>query len=131
MHRPVFEKFRTVIIAGACFEESMMHLLWSNPANPNFEVQFEDWSHKFALRYNQHRNGGLIDIYYGVNAPWSKNLRNSQVLLKDGREATVYDAIRNRAKEMLDGEKVAEFLNTTSRGLSSKIASGFPTFPMA
>jgi hypothetical protein len=112
----VFALFKKVLIAGACFEESIMFKLWSNMLSPTLKVEFADMSEKFKLLYTSHDNGNLLDIFYAVDVPWSKNLRHKSVTLKDGTEAMVFDAVIERAREMIGTEKVAEFYNADITG---------------
>lgn len=65
----VFQGFRRVIIAGACFKESILYRLWTAGG-----VEFR--ALKADLRYNQHQNGHLLRILYATDEPWSKSLRN-------------------------------------------------------
>lgn len=64
----VFQGFRRVIIAGACFKESILYRLWTAGG-----VEFR--ARKAKLRYNQHQNGHLLRILYATDEPWSKSLR--------------------------------------------------------
>ncbi len=64
-----FEGFKKLVIAGACFEDSLLYKLWKADG-----VQFRPYPIK--LRYNEHRNGDLISIRYAVEGRWSKVLRD-------------------------------------------------------
>ncbi len=64
----VFQGFRRVIIAGACFKESILYRLWTAGG-----IEFR--ALKADLRYNQHQNGHLLRILYATDEPWSKTLR--------------------------------------------------------
>jgi hypothetical protein len=108
----VFEPFKAVYIAGACFEESLLFILWSNLTNPNIHVEFKDVSNSFKLYRRSHDNGNLLDIYYGVDQSWSKSARDNVVERVDGTIGSVLDAITEKAKEMVGSKLIAEFKNT-------------------
>ncbi|WP_262273425.1 hypothetical protein [Microvirga yunnanensis] len=108
----VFAPFKAVYIAGACFEESLLFILWSNLTTPNLHVGFKDVSNSFDLYRRSHDNGDLLDIYYGVDQPWSKSVRDKVVECVDGTTGSVLDAITEKAKEMVGSKLIAEFKNT-------------------
>lgn len=67
----IFDGFRRVIMAGACFQETMLYRLWSTAG-----VTFTPL--KLPLRYEAHSNGLLLTINYLIEGRWSKALRDKQ-----------------------------------------------------
>lgn len=65
----IFAGFKRVIIAGACFKDTLLYRLWSAQG-----VEFE--ALKLPLRYTKHSNGNLLRIRYLTEEPWSKALRD-------------------------------------------------------
>ena len=61
--------FKSVIIAGACFKDTLLYLLWEAQG-----VEFEPL--ELSLRYIVHTCGDLLTIKYATDEPWSKTLRN-------------------------------------------------------
>ncbi len=61
--------FGSVIIAGACFKDTLLYQLWDAQ-----RVQFK--AMKLPLRYTTHANGHLLTIKYVTEEPWSKALRD-------------------------------------------------------
>ena len=61
--------FARVIIAGACFKDTLLYRLWEAQG-----VEFKEW--KVDLRYKTHERGDLLTIKYVTEEPWSKALRN-------------------------------------------------------
>jgi hypothetical protein len=96
----IYEDFRSVTLAGACFEESLLYRYWSN-----LGVKFvEDADHD--LRYEQHENGGELTILWAVEQNWSKCLFNK----KDGQ---VLKMMEEAVIKEFDG---AEFLFAQNKG---------------
>lgn len=85
----MFEGFKKVIVLGACFEESLMNILWSNQG-----VEFRPFPMK--LRYDRHRNGDLVRILYATDEPWSKTLRDR--VPDPTTKATVFDAVLEKVR---------------------------------
>jgi hypothetical protein len=69
----MFQGFKSVLIAGADYEESIFYYLFSKKHGVKF---VEDKKSKKYLQYEKHPNGKLLDIYYAINGIWSKNLRD-------------------------------------------------------
>lgn len=61
--------FASVIIAGACFKDTLLYQLWDAQ-----DVGFK--AMKLPLRYTTHGNGSLLTIKYVTDEPWSKALRD-------------------------------------------------------
>lgn len=90
----MFDGFERVIMLGACFEESLMNLVWSAQG-----IQFRPFrSRQFTsdLRYHAHQNGGLLRIMYATDEPWSKSLRDRFV--DEAAGARVLDAILDKVR---------------------------------
>ncbi|MXN67509.1 hypothetical protein GR183_21605 [Stappia sp. GBMRC 2046] len=85
----IFADFKKVILAGACFKETLLHQLWSAKG-----VQFRPVEETLSrsLRYQTHGNGALIDIYYASDEEWSKNYRDKP-LEDDGNHIQLFDHI--------------------------------------
>jgi hypothetical protein len=69
----IFEGYQRVIIAGACFEESLLYRFWQSQ-----RVDFRPMAN-LPLRYDTHQGGDLITINYVSDEPWSKRFRNRAV----------------------------------------------------
>lgn len=110
-----FTGFNDVIFFGACFEDSLLHLIWSRMRDPILRVEFKDASaemNQFGdLRYQHHTNGHLLDIYYALDCPWSKRIRDQVVTFADGSTGTVFEALTNAAKTIFGSEPVAHHIN--------------------
>lgn len=92
----IFEGFKSVLIAGACFTDSLLFKYFSKQG-----VTFHEAKHvKDSLRYTQHQNGQTLTILYATDKPWSKNLRD-----KDQGKAwsTILETVK---KEFGDGRFV-------------------------
>jgi hypothetical protein len=90
----MFDGFQQVIMLGACFEESLMNLVWSAQG-----VRFKPFrSRRFTsdLRYLAHQNGGLLRIMYATDEPWSKALRDR--VLDEAAGARVLDVILEKVR---------------------------------
>lgn len=61
--------FRSVIIAGACFKDTLLYRLWDAHG-----VEFK--ALELPLRYDVHTCGDRLTIKYVTEDPWSKALRN-------------------------------------------------------
>jgi len=68
----IFEGFKSVTIAGACFQDSLLFRYWSTlginfveAANPN-------------LRFKEHHNGDELTLLWAVVPPWSKSLASQK-----------------------------------------------------
>jgi hypothetical protein len=71
----MFDGFASVTVMGACLNESLMHHVWHRQG-----VTFkENTVIKELLRYTEHPNGNLLDIFYVTEHPWSKNVRDTKV----------------------------------------------------
>jgi hypothetical protein len=103
----VLDGFKNVIVAAACFTDSLMYLLWGKWKDPNIGVVFNDITDSFNLRYTNHGNGHLVDIYYGITGRWSKNAQAD--VNADG--ITSLRAITNTAANLIGTERYAWFAN--------------------
>lgn len=90
----IFGGFRKVIIAGACFEESLLYRLWK-AEGVNFEPM-----RNLPLRYDTHDGGELITINYVSDEPWSKRFRNRAVD-ENGTGDTVLEYVRRSVEEVV------------------------------
>ena len=83
------EEFGSVLIASACFRETMLYQLWSRR-----RVEFRE-SRKLAktLRYRTHLNGEKIAIHYVTEHAWSKSAQ-----LKSFSGGTVLDHVCERVR---------------------------------
>ena len=71
----VIRGFGSVFIAGANFQDTAQYRLWSGMG-----LRFkEDQAFAAGLRFQSHQNGGLIEIHYGLESPWSKKRRNGGI----------------------------------------------------
>jgi hypothetical protein len=86
-----FLGFKQVVLLGACFEETLLNLLW-----PRQGVRFKPF--KLPLRYTQHGNGDLLRILYVTDEPWSKSIRDRQASEHPG---SVLDVVLDRCKTSL------------------------------
>lgn len=65
----ILNGFGSVFMAAANVEDTALYQLWSRDISFELDRAFAD-----LLRFNEHRNGDLITIHYGVDTPWSKRL---------------------------------------------------------
>jgi hypothetical protein len=69
----IFERFKSVTVAGACFQDSIFYKSFSACG-----VRFvESKEAKQSLRYVEHQNGGKVTFLWATDRPWSKKLRDS------------------------------------------------------
>jgi hypothetical protein len=69
----IFAEFKSVTIAGACFEDSILYRSFSNKG-----VRFTKAQELTqALRFTEHQNGRQVTILYAVDQSWSKRFRDS------------------------------------------------------
>lgn len=113
MQPSVFDGFQAVYIAGACFTESMMYILWSttNEKNPNGFVTFVDKTDTFGLRYTDHGNGHLMTIKFAVPGRWSKYRRDKTAKTIDGSQKTIGKAFVDGVESDLNGAKAIFWAN--------------------
>ncbi len=74
----IFEGFRSVTLAGACFKDSLLYRYWSK-----LGVEFVEAAN-LNLRYKQHENGDELTILWAIEQNWSKWLlgKNEGQVLK-------------------------------------------------
>lgn len=64
----IFEGFKSVTIAGACFKDSLLFQLWER-----FGVQFRVHEEiTKGLRSKSHENGKRLELHYLIEGNWSK-----------------------------------------------------------
>ncbi len=116
----VFKDFANVIIAGACFEDSLLYLLWS--ADP--DVVFAPYR-RVKLRYTAHTRGELIDVYFGVEGNWSKGVRDR---LQD--DQPILERLVLSTIEVTAGEPLAYMANKDSgEDLFAGVGTQLPNSP--
>lgn len=93
----IFEGFGKVIMAGACFEESLLYRLWKDQG-----VDFQPMKN-LPLRYQTHDGGDLITINYVSDEPWSKRFR-SRAVDENGGDGTVLDHVRRCVEQVVGDE---------------------------
>ncbi|MCK2056635.1 DEAD/DEAH box helicase family protein [Methylobacterium sp. 37f] len=103
----VLDVFKKVVVAAACFTDSLMYLLWKEWKDPDIAVVFTDITDSFNLRYTTHNNGHLVDIYYGITGRWSKTAQADV----DADGITSLSAITNAAAVLIGTESYAWFAN--------------------
>ena len=102
----VFDGFKSTIIMGACFTESLLYMLWSIQG-----VEFKRHNRlTSALRYTEHPNGDRLQIYYLTDDKWSKNLSKKPKEL-DGRPVTNNDIALETVKEVFGNEPFTYLVN--------------------
>ena len=69
----IFDGFRSVLIAGACFPGSILYQSFSKSGAITFRPD-EDAAKTF--RFNEHPNGETVEFIYATEKPWSKRLRD-------------------------------------------------------
>lgn len=123
----IFEGFRRVIIMSACFEESLMYMLWSRM--PTINVEFRDVTSMIKLRYREHVNGDCLDIHYAIDGSWSKTARGRTVRTLDGDEVELFDGIRAAARGLLgDASRCAYLVNNDVGDDADETAERLPAF---
>jgi len=90
----IFDGFQRVVMAGACFEESLLYLRWKSQG-----VDFRPIKN-LPLRYDTHDGGNLITINYVSDEPWSKRFRNRAVDENTAGD-TVLDHVRRCVEEVV------------------------------
>jgi len=92
----VISGFGEVIIMGANFEESILHLLWKKRVNftPKKEIQNN-------LRWSHHENSGLISIKYFTDRVWSKSLRDKEIEY-NGKKDKLGNFYIHKTRELMD-----------------------------
>jgi hypothetical protein len=71
----VLERFASVFIAAADFQDTLQYRLWSDKG-----VRFEpDREFCAGLKFQSHQNGHLVDIYYVMENAWSRKRRDKFV----------------------------------------------------
>lgn len=86
----LFTGFKSVTLAAACFEETLLYRLWANQGvtlTPADAKLFEN------LRYETHPNGDLITIHYAFPEDWSKQLRN-KVIETESDKISIGDVVK-------------------------------------
>ncbi len=103
----IFKGFKSVTIAGARFEETLLYQLWSSDG-----VEFQrDQELEENLRYQEHAGGERLQIHFGYEGDWTKSFLN-----RANRKALV--ALINAAKELFGSE---DFLWMGNNDVSSKL----------
>ncbi len=118
----IFEDFRSVTLAGACFKDCLLHRYWSKMG-----VKFKEAAN-LALRYVKHTNGDELTILYAVPQDWSKWLakqKEGKVLrlmeeaaIKEFGEAEFLYA-QNKCDNLFRGIKNAIALPNNPHGLNN------------
>lgn len=103
----IFKAFKSITIAGARFEETLLYQLWSIEG-----VEFQrDQDFEENLRYQEHSGGERLQIHFGYEGDWTKSFLN-----RDNRKALV--ALINAAKELFGSE---DFLWMGNNDVPSKL----------
>jgi hypothetical protein len=115
----IFDGYASTVIAGACFEHSILYRLWTvkgvpmEPVHPSLTK---------GLRYDRHQNGNLITILYCTEEEWSKTFRNKMVEM-DERETRLLDQVIDAVGNVLGDEP---FLWMGNKDLKEDIFSQRP-----
>ena len=111
----IFQGFRSVTLAGACFKDSLLYLYWSK-----LGIEFVEAANH-NLRYEQHENGDELTILWAVEQNWSKCLLNK----KDGQ------VLKMMEEAVLKEFGGAEFLYAQNKGhnLFKGIGKPLPNAP--
>lgn len=88
----IFGDFRHVVIASACFKDSLLYRIW---VAQGYDIQPVKNVWHESLRYRQHENGGTITIQYASDEAWSKNYRDKIV---DDASGCVLDVMSDSVK---------------------------------
>ena len=105
----IVQGFKSVTIAGACFQESLLYKYWSKEG-----VRFDELT-DCDLRYKTHPNGPELDISYFVNSYWSKRLAQK-------KEGAILKAIETAILEEVGG---ADFLFSQNKSTQKKDYTAF------
>ena len=102
----VFAEFKSTVIMGANFNESLLNMLWGIQG-----VQFSPHNKLISsLRYTEHPNGERLEIHYLTDDKWSKRLigktKNS-----DGKTVTNNDIALEAVKEVFGDESFTYLVN--------------------
>ncbi|MBM6584416.1 hypothetical protein ILT44_29925 [Microvirga sp. BT689] len=72
----IFDGFASTTIAGACFEDTMLHRVWTAQG---IDLEPVHDQLRCELRYDRHPNGHLVTIFYATEEEWSKTFRDKNV----------------------------------------------------
>lgn len=102
----VFDRFKKIIIASSCFEETMIFNLWKH------ECKFEPLhkSYRDTLRFADHQNGDLISVHYFLDEKWSKTLGRKSFRVDDD-SVVLLDKIIERVAKLMGEEPFAWMAN--------------------
>lgn len=92
----VFEEWKQVCILGANLDGQTAIQYWREKHGVEFR---EAKRLRENLRYTEHTNGALLDVYYFMEGNWSKKIRNA--LVNDER---AHDLMAMAAMEVINGE---------------------------
>ncbi|WP_294531889.1 hypothetical protein [uncultured Rhodoblastus sp.] len=85
MRPSIFDGFKSVIIAGANFKNSMLYKVWAAKEVPFMRMPpFLKKLLRAEFRAGTHENGDRLKIYYAYNSNWSKYLRDQSTALTTG-----------------------------------------------
>lgn len=115
----IFDGYASTIIAGACFEHSMLYRLWTAKGVP-MEPVHPSLTKK--LRYDRHQNGNLITILYCTEEEWSKTFRDKTIEM-DEQETRLLHRVINAVGNALGDEP---FLWMGNKDLKEDIFSQKP-----
>lgn len=102
----IFQGFASVVIMGACFEESLLAILWGSQG-----VTFQPHANLTSrLRFTEHPNGVRLEIRYLTDDSWSKRLAGKAKKL-NGREVTNNDLALQAVREVFGDEPFLYLVN--------------------
>ena len=109
----IFEGFKSVLIVGAFFEESLFYLSFSKQG-----VTFRK-SARIKPRFSEHQNGSTITFCYALDRPWSKALRNK------GEGGQLWTKLIKGVKRQFEGKDFVWSANKdVADDLLGKVAAG-------
>jgi hypothetical protein len=103
----LFDGFKAVTLAAACFKETLLYKLWASQG-----VTFKaNTTLAKGLRYQTHQNGSLITIHYASEENWSKRLRNKTIDTGSG-ENTIMNCVRDAVLNLFGADPFLWMANT-------------------
>jgi hypothetical protein len=102
----VFADFKSTVIMGANFTESLLYMLWGIQG-VGFKAHNRLTS---SLRYTEHGNGDRLEVYYLTDDKWSKTL-GGKTKEADGKTITNNDIALEAVKEVFGDEAFAYLVN--------------------
>lgn len=121
LHPSALKGWQRVVVMAANFTDTPMYLCWSRMRDG--AAVFNDITAEFAVRDTEHRNGHLLDIWYGYEGRWSKAFAD-KVVPDDPTGRTHLDAFVDAVRDHVGAEPVAVLANNDAGSVERRLANG-------